>query len=382
MKRVVIAGAGFAGISALKPLGRYASAVPEDEIIIFDKNDFTTMMPSLPDVAAGRLKQGVLKVNIRNLLPKGVQFRNEEITKIDLDVAIVTTASSDYHYDYLIFCPGSVTNFYGFGQHLDQVFVLDSLRKALRLQEEFDRYLRDRNSRTLLISGAGFTGLEAACFLGAHARANSKALKVVIVEKNDRVLGNMPGEVSGYVNSLLSDLEVRVLTNSSIESFDGRNVTLETGEVFEDAFFVWTSGSKRAIGDISGTFSTLPDGRLIVNRFLQLPDYENVFVGGDGAAIKRGDVYLRKAAAFSVASGRWAGRNVVRSLENKRLIRYRPFDIGWVIPLYPSSIGKVTGVTIKGRPGLSFHYLACGYRSHSIINRTRYGLMALKSLMA
>jgi len=381
MKRIIIAGAGQAGISALKPLGRYASDAHEDEIIIFDRNDYTTMMPSLPDLASGTLKQSVLKLNIRKLLPKGVEFINEEIKKIDLDARIVATGSRDYRYDYLIFCPGSVTNFYGFDQHLDQVFVLDSLQKALMLKEKFDKYLSSRNSCTLVISGAGFTGIEAACFLGAHARAKSKPLSVVLVEKSDKVLGSMSEKVSGYVDSLMSDLMFRVVTSSSIKSFDGGTVTLETGEAFKDAFFVWTSGSKREIEDITGKFSTLPDGRLIVNGFLQLPEHEDVFVAGDGAAIKSRHGYLRKGLAFSVGSGRRASRNVVRSLENRRLRKFRPVDIGWVIPLYPSSIGMVLGVTLNGRLGLSFSYLTCAYRTHSLINRIRYVLMGLKSLI-
>lgn len=381
MKRIIIVGAGQAGISAVRPLGRYARDAHEDEIIIFDKNDYTTMLPSLPDLAAASLGQSVLKVKIKNLLPRGVEFRNEEIEKIDLDACVVATASGDYHYDYLIFGPGSVTNFYGFDQHLGRIFVLDSLQKALSMQEEFDKYISGRNSCTLVISGAGFTGIEAACFLGAHARAKSKPLSVVLVEKGDRVLGSMPEEISGYVDALMSDLGFRVIINSSIKLFDGATITLETGEVFEDAFFIWTSGSKRAIQDISGKFSTLSDGRLIVNRYLQLPEHENVFVAGDGAAIKRRNGYLRKAVTFSVGTGRRASRNVVRSLENRRLRKFRTFDIGWVIPLYPSSIGKVLGVTLKGRLGLSFHYLACAYRSHNLINRIRYALRGLKSLI-
>jgi NADH:quinone reductase (non-electrogenic) len=380
MKRVIIAGGGFAGLSAAKPLGRYIRNAHDAEIIIFDKNDYSAMIPSLPDIAGGRLRPGTLKVKIRKQLPRGVEFRQEEIQKIDLDARTVTTHFAEYHYDYLIFCPGSVTNFFGFDQQLDRVFVLDSLEGALSLKEEFDAYLKNCESCTLVISGAGFTGIEAACCLAARARKKSRPLSVFLVEKSDRVLGNLAEQVSRYVDSLISKLEFNTIRSSSIKTFEGSTITLETGEVFKDAFFVWTSGSKRKIENVSGKFSALPDGRLMVNKCLQLPEHENVFVAGDGAAIASRNGYRRKGVAFSVGSGRRASRNVVRSIEDRRLRAYRPIDIGWQIPLYPSGIGNLLGVTVKGRLALSFHYFACAIRIHSLTSRISYALMGLKSL--
>jgi NADH:quinone reductase (non-electrogenic) len=381
MKRIIIAGAGFAGISAVKHMGNIAGNSAESEIMIFDKNDYTTIIPSLPDVAAKRFGPNLPKADVRDLLPRGVLFKNEEIEKIDLNTRTVSASSKDYGYDYLLLSAGSRTNFYGFNQNLNSLYVLDSLTEAQRLEEAFDRYLDNKRSHTLLISGAGFTGIEIACFLKKHAEESSRIIKVILVEKADRVLGNMPAVVSGYVESLISQLGFEVVKNSSVAQFNGEDVTLETGEVFEDVFFAWTSGTKRAIEDINGGFTSLPDGRMDVNEFLQVAGYTDVFAAGDCAALKSGDIYLRKAAAFAVASGATAGRNIVRSLKNMPLKRFRPIDIGWVIPLYPSSIGKLYGIPIRGRLGLCLHYLACGYRAHDLKSRMDYLVLGLRNLL-
>jgi NADH dehydrogenase len=381
VKRIIIAGAGFTGISALKPLGRFARTAPECEIIVFDKNAYTTMIPLLPDVAAKRINQNLTKVIIEDLLPERVLFVNEEIKKIDLDAQSIAAGSKDYEYDYLLLSAGSITNYFGFNQHLDSIFVLDSLTGALKIEKAFSEYLRNRKSPILLISGAGFTGIETACALKAYTETKSKAIDVVLVEKTDKVLGNLPVKVSTYVESLISDLGFKVVMNSSVSSFDGHNITLETGEVFEDVFFIWTSGTRRALQDITGSFTSLNDGRVIVNEFLQVLGYGNVFAAGDSAALKSGTANLRKAVAFSAASGKSAGGNIVRSLKNKRLKKYRPVDLGWIIPLYPSSIGRLLGVNVKGRLGISLQYLACGYRSHGLKNRIGYSLQALRALI-
>jgi NADH:quinone reductase (non-electrogenic) len=381
MKRIIIAGAGFAGISALKHLRKFAGTSPQYEIMVFDKNDYTTIIPSLPDVAANRTPQDLVRSAIVDLLPRNVLFKKEEITRIDLDAQRVSTGLGDYDYDYLLLCAGSVTNFYGFNQHLDSIFVVDSLTEALKIKEAFKKYLEGREACTLLISGAGFTGIEAACFLNDYARKNSKKIRVILIEKTAAVLGNLPASIGAYVEPLISDLGFEVVKNSSVVSFNGNDATLETGEAFKDVFFVWTSGTKRAIEDISGGFASLPDGRMQVNRFLQVSGYENVFAAGDCAAIKSGDAYLRKAVFFSTTSGARAGKNIVRSLKNMPLRKFRPIDPGWVIPLYPSSVGKFLGIPIRGRLGVVFYYLACGLRPHDLKSRIGYAELALKNLI-
>jgi NADH dehydrogenase len=381
MKRIIIAGAGFAGISALKHLGKSNLVSPEYEIMVFDKNDYTTIIPSLPDVAARRMGPDLPQANIKKLLPKRARFISENINRIDLDAQVVSTGYNDYEYDYLLLSAGSITNFYSFSDHLSNVFVLDSLTEASRIAGAFGEYLKNRESHTLIISGAGFTGIEIACFLKENAKASSKAIKVILVEKAARVLGNLPQDVSGYVESLMSDLGFDIVKNSSVISFNGNDVTLETGEVFEDVFFIWTSGTKRAIEDIYGGFVSLPDGRMQVNEFLQVSGYENVFAAGDCAAIKSGDAYLRKAVAFSVSSGAKAGKNIERSLKIMPLKKFRPVDLGWVIPLYPSSVGKALGVPIRGRLGLGLTYLLCGYRAHDLESGLGYLTLGLKNMI-
>jgi NADH dehydrogenase len=380
MKRIIVAGAGFAGFAALKHLGRFTGTSPEYEVVVFDRNDYTTIIPSLPDVASRRMDQDLPKANIRRLLPRGAVFVNDEVRKADLDARTVSTGSNEYEYDYLLLAAGSVTNLFGFKQHLDPVHVLDSLPEAVRLREAFGGYLSSGAAHTLLVSGAGYTGVEIACFLSEHAIANSKNMKVILVEKADKAVGNLPEPERRYVESLATDLGFEIVTNSSVVSFDGADVTLETGEAFRNVFFIWASGSKRAIEDISGGFGSLPDGRMHVNRFLQVSGYENVFAAGDCAAIKNGDIYLRRAVPFSVASGATAGKNIVRSLENRPLKKYRPVDLGWVIPVYPSSAGKVLGIPVRGRLGLAFHYLTCGYRTHDLRSARGYLALGLKNI--
>ena len=47
------------------------------------------MIPSLPDAAGGRMAFQFLKAEIAQLLPKGIEFKNEETLLVDLDNVFV-----------------------------------------------------------------------------------------------------------------------------------------------------------------------------------------------------------------------------------------------------------------------------------------------------
>ena len=54
MLKIIIIGAGFSGLSVIKKLKRVKKKV---EIILFDKNKYTSMLPSLPDLACGKIEK-------------------------------------------------------------------------------------------------------------------------------------------------------------------------------------------------------------------------------------------------------------------------------------------------------------------------------------
>jgi NADH dehydrogenase len=376
VKKIIIAGAGFAGISAANSVKRTLSS--ECQVTVFDKNEYTTMLPSLPDVSGGVIDRAMSTGDIRGLLPPGTELVKEEIKRIDLDAQNVSADKGEYNYDYLLISAGSVTEFFGFKDNKQDIYTLDSLQSALKIKQEFARYLDVTERPVVVISGAGFTGLEAACALREYSKGRSKDVDMVLVEKTSRVLGSLPEKISGYVETLISGLGFKVVRNSSVKSFNGKDVELTGGEVFKNAFFVWTAGTRISIEHISGEFKSLNDGRIIADEFLRVPGYENVFVAGDCAAIKNGNGYLRKAVNFAVYSGKSAGKNIALSIMGKKLEKFKPVDLGWVIPLYPSSVGNVMGVTVKGKLGLMLHYFMCGYRNYSFKNMFAYFLKALK----
>jgi NADH dehydrogenase len=364
--KVFIVGGGFAGLGAANSLAKELSG--SNEIYLIDKNKYTTMLPNLPEVCSDRLKSEDITGDIEKLIPPSVKFINEEISEINFDEKIIKTNRESYSYDYLVFGSGSITNFYGFNQNLDKVSVLDSLEAAQDINVKFKEYLDKTNSPTLVISGAGFTGIELGCNLYDLSKRSGKSLNVVFVELGKRILPMLSEKSHKHVLEVFDKLGFKLYTDNKIVAFDGNNVTLKDDEVIKDVFFSWCSGVKSSLNPI-GNYESLPDGRIIVNEFLSIPAYPEVYAVGDSAAIKDKDTrYLRRAVNFAHTSGKHAGSNIAAVINNGKQKPFEPVDMGWIIPIYISSIGEVMGKEITGRKGIAMHYAICGVKNYSVKN--------------
>lgn len=364
--KIFIVGGGFAGINAAKNLSKKLST--SHEIYLIDKKEYTTMLPNLPEVASGRLESSDVRENIINLLPQSVKFIKEEIIEINFDEKTINTNENEYKYDYLILATGSTTNLFGFNQNLDKVNALDSLEAAENIKMKFSEYLDNVVEGTLVVSGAGFTGMELACNLYDLSKRKGKDLNVIFVERANRILPMLSEKLCSHVIEKLNELKFKIYTDNQIMTFDGKDITLKNNEVIKDVFFCWCSGVKSALKP-SGEYKTLPDGRIIVDEFLSIPEYPEVYVVGDAAAIKdKKNNFLRRAVTFAQMSGRHGAKNIAAVINKNQRKPFKPIDLGWIIPIYISSIGAVLGKDIKGRKGIFMHYVLCGIKNYNFRN--------------
>src|SRR6266567_8336054 len=107
--RVVIIGAGFAGLQAVKALIR---AAPTAHLLVLDRHNYHTFNPLLYQVATAAIEPEEIAYPVRSILRghRRVQFRVAEVTAIDLGDRLVRTRDGPVPYDYLIVASGSITS--------------------------------------------------------------------------------------------------------------------------------------------------------------------------------------------------------------------------------------------------------------------------------
>lgn len=362
MKKVIIIGAGFSGLSAANRLCRAGLGL---EVTLIDKKETSDFLPMLPDCLGRGINPKFLSCKAATVAGYfKCKFIREEVTAINLARKEVVTAPGNLYYDYLVIACGSETNFYGNENIRNNAYKLDSAQDARVLldalgHKDFDSYI---------ISGGGYTGIEVAANLRIFLNKAKKDNPIMIVERASEILGPLPEWMKKHVVINLKKLNIDVFTNSAIEKIEDSRVYLSQGRAFERALVIWAAGVKTAkcIQDLS--IEKNPQGRVKVDEFLKLN--ESCFVAGDAANFSNPGGPLRMAVQFAIFEGGCAALNIINSIKGKALREYHPVDLGYIIPMANNrSCGRVLGINLKGLVPTMFHFVMCIYRSYGLRNK-------------
>ncbi|HXH81568.1 MAG TPA: NAD(P)/FAD-dependent oxidoreductase, partial [Candidatus Tectomicrobia bacterium] len=343
--RVVIVGAGFAGLAAAKALrGKDA------DVLLVDRQNYHTFLPLLYEVAAAGLEPDDIAQPVRAILrgAPNIRFLMASVEGIDRAARTVRTSVRDVSYDYLVLAPGSVTNYFGLDSVAGRALGLKDLHEATavrnRILRNFERATLetdpDEQARlmTMVVIGGGPTGVELA---GALAELKRHVLprdypdlglaraRVVLVEALDHVLSAMPERLQRKAVRQLEQLGVEVRLGAAVADVSERGVRLRTGEEVPAANVVWVAGVR---GDpLGGTLGAEvgPSRRVRVTPALHLPGDERVFVAGDLALLEGADGRpLPMMAPVAMQQGALAATNVLRAARGQPMKPFRYRDRG------------------------------------------------------
>jgi NADH dehydrogenase len=194
-----------------------------------------------------------------------------------------------------------------------------------------------RAVRTIVVGGAGPTGIELA---GALSELVRKALpkdypgltfddvSVIVLEAADRVLSGFPDELAQAAKRRLEQKHVDIRLNSAVAEFDGHQVTLKSGEVIPASTLIWAAGVRSVSMLDKLGLKQARQGRVVVDRTLQVPGYPEVFVIGDAAYLEDDGKPLPMMAPVAIQQGKLAARNLRRLIEAKPLEQFIYRDPG------------------------------------------------------
>lgn len=335
--RVVVVGAGFAGLNAAKALAGVAV-----EVTIIDRRNFHLFQPLLYQVAAAALDPSDIAYPIRSVFRRQDNVRRvllAEVTGLDLEGrSALLDDGSRVGYDYLVLATGATHSYFGKDEWAEKAPGLKTMEDALvirrRILAAFEEAERRPEEAGRLLSfvvvGAGPTGVElagalieiAVHSLGAEFDVIDPArARVVLVEGAPRVLPVYPERLSESARRQLESLGVEVVTGSLVDSVDERGVTLQGGRRIEAGTVLWAAGVEASgLGSALGVELDRA-GRVPVEADLSVPGRREVFVVGDLAAVP--DVPGVAPAAMQM--GRHAGEMIAADLSGgeRRHFAYR-----------------------------------------------------------
>lgn len=362
-KKVLIVGCGFAGFSASRQLLRFRREV---DVTVIDKKDTFDFLPLLPDTIGRGITPAFLASPIRPLSEKlGFNFINAEVYSIDTENNTVRAKEGTLNYDYLIVASGSETNFYGRDEIKRHAFKLNDVNDAVSIIAALEK----KDFSSFIISGGGYTGIETATNLKVYLRKRGINKKIIIVERAPSILAALPQCVGACVSDNLKRLGIDCLTNTVVDEAQEEGVRLSSQEVIPNSMLIWAAGVRSA-DFIQGIIAEKSvQGRIKVDEYLRLKG--GCFAAGDAAYFSYRGAPLRMAVQFAINEGVLAASNIIRSIRKRPLIKFRPFDLGYIIPMANNrSCGRVLGLNVKGLFATALHFSMCIYRSLGLKNKS------------
>lgn len=358
--RVVILGAGFAGLNAARQLRN--SAV---DVVVIDQNNYHLFQPLLYQVATAGLNASEICQPIRGLLGRFTNIRvlMARVESIDRENKTVILDTSTLEYDYLLVATGAQVKYFGppaWREHstgLKTVEDAQELRRKILSAFEAAEQATDpeliRQWLTFVVIGGGSTGVEMAGAIREIAaevmnrdfrNVNPSDARVVLLDAQPHILSSYPVELSDKATQALEKRSIEVLTNARVTDIDAEAVHI--GErVIPTRTIVWAAGVEPS--PILRTLGTelAKDGRAIVREDLSLPGSDCEFVMGDAAYFDHGlDAALPGLAPVAIQQGRYLAKSIKQRVAGKPYEPFRYFDKGQM-----STIGRASAIVDFGR---------------------------------
>jgi NADH dehydrogenase len=298
-QRIVIIGAGFAGLACAEALGRRGIAVT-----LVDRNNYHLFVPLLYQVATAALSPADIARPIRRILSRypSVNVIMGEVVGIDRAARTVELADgTQLSYARLVVAAGSAYSYFGHDEwarfavgprNLEQARTIRAnLLSAFERAEVTTSDAERDVLMTTVVVGGGPTGVEMAgsiAELARHALARDfrhidpRRARILLVEAGPRLLAAFPQSLADYAQHALERLGVTVMTNHAVESIEPGAVTIG-GRQIEAGTIVWGAGVKASDAGRWLGVERARDGRVPVDPDLSVKGAPDIFVLGDMA---------------------------------------------------------------------------------------------------
>ncbi|WP_236978661.1 NAD(P)/FAD-dependent oxidoreductase [Membranihabitans maritimus] len=340
-KRIVILGAGFAGLKLARELKQ-----SDNKIFLIDRHNYHQFQPLMYQVATSRLEPSSISFPLRKVFQheKNVHVRLATVEGIDTYSKMVYTNNFDIKYDKLIIAIGCTTNYFGnerlkeYAMPMKSVTESMALRNRILLTFEKALYTPEKDLKAMMnfvIVGGGPTGVELA---GAIAEMKKfilpkdypdmdfSNLNIFLIEGTDATLISMSENAQKFSRKYLEELGVIVKTNTLVSDYDGDVVTFQDGGKIETKNVVWAAGVKGNLLDgLKGDY-LVRGNRLKVDRFNEIEGLEDVYAIGDIAYMET-EKYPRghpQLANVAINQAKNLAQNIIKGNDNKD--KWTPFE--------------------------------------------------------
>jgi NADH dehydrogenase len=368
-QEILVLGGGFAGlwaaVGAARKLDELKISADQVRVTLVNRDAFHSIRVRNYENDLSNVRVPLADV----LEPIGVRLRVGEVASIDPGARQATVAAASKNqllqFDRLVFALGSQLVRPPLPGLAETAFDVDTYAGAVRLAEHLQT-LAERGVEagvwTVLVVGAGLTGIETACEMPARLKSIQKQagidapIRVILADHSDHIGSTMGDSARPVIGKALTALGVETRTGVRVARIDESGTVLDSGERIAASTVIWCAGMRasplaKQLGSPVDQF-----GRVTVDEHLKVQGLDSVFAAGDVAAMKiDGQHEVMMSCQHGRPMGRFAGHNVVCDLLNLPMF---PLQIDWYVTVL--DLGPWGAVYTNG---WDRHVVACGERA-------------------
>jgi len=344
--RVVIIGAGFAGLKLARKLHK-----DKFQVVLLDRYNYHQFQPLLYQVATAGLEPSAISFPLRKIFQhqKHLHFRIAEVKRIDTDKNTIETDIGNLSYDYVVVAIGATTNYFGLqnveANSLSMKSVPDALYIRNSILQHFESALNYETPEEIqhllnvVIVGGGPTGVELAGALAEmkknilpkdYPELDFSIMQIHLYEAGGRILTSLTEKSAAKALGYLKTLGVQVHLNTAVKDYDGQIVQVSDGSTVNSRTLIWAAGVKAStvLGFSVNAYGAA--NRLIVDEFNRVAGHEDIFAIGDVCQMITED-YPRghpQVAQVAIQQGRLLAKNLLRLQLKKPLSAFHYIDRG------------------------------------------------------
>ncbi|MBI3442828.1 MAG: NAD(P)/FAD-dependent oxidoreductase [Candidatus Sungbacteria bacterium] len=332
-KTILIAGAGFGGMTAALKLERRLRNNPAWRIVLIDKNPYQLYTPALYEIAAipnedarqSRLRS-IVAIPIAEILKgKKITFIQGVLTNIDRLHQCVHIGAHELAYAFLILALGSETNYFDIPGLREHALPLKRFEDAVRVRNGIERMLAGHRLCTVVAGGAGASGVELVAELanfichvtGKTVSETTCPVRLVLIEMSDHILPGFEPWLVRRARARLERIGIEIRAKNCITSVSKTEIMLKDAPPIRYDMLIWTGG---VVGNPLYENLGLPltdKKSCTVNEFLQVDD--RILAIGDAAGFvdARSNKPLPWNVPIAESEARMVARNILREISGK-----------------------------------------------------------------
>ena len=343
MKKVVIVGGGFAGLTLAKKL----SKIPDFQVKLVAGNNYHFFPPLLYQVATAFIEPSNISYPFRKMLQgkKNIRFYMGKLQRVFPESQTIETENGNLSYDYLVLAMGTETNFFGNTNVIKNALPMKTIDDALNIRNHILLRLEEAVRSTtihdrerlanIVIAGGGPTGVELAGMIAEMARnisskdypeVSSRVGKIYLIDGSPTLLGSMSKKAQAEAYDVLHKLGVQIILNTLVKDYVNDEVMLSDGARINSATLIWASGVIAC--EVKGLpEQTITKGRrIIVDEVNRVKGYNDIFVIGDQCFQTSDESYREghpQVAQVAIQHGNLLAKNLKALESGKPLVAFR-----------------------------------------------------------